>query len=49
MSKAFIKEQEATILEYIERLDRINMVAYLQMIMEVANYLICFENRIICH
>ena len=48
-NKALTEEQEVAIREYIDRLDKINMYARLQMIVGAANYLICFENRTVGH
>ncbi len=48
-NKALTEEQEDAIREYINRLDKINMCARLQMIVGAVNYLICFENRVVGH
>ncbi len=48
-NKAPTKGQEGAIREYIGRLDRINICARPKMIVGAANYLICFENRVVGH
>ena len=48
-NKALTEEQEGAIREYIDRLDKINICAYPQMIVGAANYLIRFENRVVGH
>ena len=48
-NNALTEEQEGAICEYINRLDKINMCAHLQIIVRVANYLICFENCVVGH
>ena len=44
-NKALTEEQEGAIREWIDRFDRINMCACPELIVGGANYLICFENR----
>lgn len=47
-NKALAEEQETTIREYIDRLDKINMCACPKMIMGATNYIIySFENCIV--
>ena len=48
-NKALKEKQEGAICEYINRLDKINMYARPQIIVGAANYLICFENRVVGH
>ncbi len=43
------EEQESAIREYIDWLDKINMCARPQMIVEAANYLIHFDDRLVGH
>lgn len=48
-NKALTEEQEDAIREYIDKLDKINMCARPKIIVGAANYLICFENRLVGH
>ncbi len=48
-NKALTEEQEGSIREYIDSLDKINMCARPQMIVGAADYLIRFENRMVGH
>ncbi len=48
-NKTLTNEQESAIREYIDWLDKINMFARPQMIVEAANYLIRFEDRVVSY
>ena len=48
-NKTLIEEKEGVIRKYINRLDKINICTYPQIIVGAANYLICFENYVIGH